>query len=61
VPEERDLDAGQLARRYREAGNAAPVRHWCGREDACLQGDHACDGRQDEPNHKKAPGSCTIG
>src|SRR5690348_5861823 len=41
------LPAGQSAGRYREADNAAPVGHRRCCEDACLEGNHACDGYQD--------------
>jgi hypothetical protein len=50
-----------LAGRYREAGNAASIRHWCRREDACLEDDDACERHQDEPDHENAGGFRTIG
>jgi hypothetical protein len=50
----------RLARCHSEAGDAAAIRLWCiqRREDACLEGHHACDACQHDPDPDKATGLC---
>ena len=59
---ERVPDAKSLAGWYHEAGNATPVRSRCfqWREDACLEGHHACDAHQHHRDREERTGLRTI-